>query len=414
MEPALRAAFNANYRDGVAREVQSRLEARLECKFEFRLAETPVFLPDDLREKLVGAAHGILAQLSDPKKIAAMERDLPARYATPRRGALPGVAILDFAVTRGAGGALEPKLVELQGFPSLFGLTFVHADTWGPICSEMPGMPKRWTSLFSGLTADGYRDLLRRSILGRHAPQEVVLADLDPTHQKTSPDFWATRELVGIDAVCPTTFERDGRRLFRRVGGKLVSIRRIYHRVVFDELERRGSKLPYRYDEDLEVEWFPHPAWYFLWSKSSLPHLDHPAVPRTRRLSELAAIPEDLPNYVLKPFHSFAGGGVNVDPKEADVARVPTAERHHWCLQEKVEYAPAIAAADGGGVKVEVRMMFLRPDEDAQLTLATNLCRLSRGKMLGVDFNKDFTWVGGSVGIWPDGPVAARAAAGAL
>mgnify|MGYP003694118495 CR=1 FL=1 len=205
------------------------------------------------------------------------------------------MAILDFAVTRGAGGALEPKLVELQGFPSLFGLTFVHADTWGPICSEMPGMPKRWTSLFSGLTADG----VPRSVASLD-PWEARAAGGRPRRPRPNPpkdlpDFWATRELVGIDAVCPTTFERDGRRLFRRVGGKLVSIRRIYHRVVFDELERRGSKLPYRYDEDLEVEWFPHPAWYFLWSKSSLPHLDHPAVPRTRRLSELAAIPRIFP-----------------------------------------------------------------------------------------------------------------------
>jgi hypothetical protein len=29
------------------------------------------------------------------------------------------------------------------------------------------------------------------------------------------------------------------------------------------------------------------------------------------------------------------------------------------------------------------------------------LCRLSRGKMLGVDFNKDFTWVGSSVALRP-------------
>ena len=50
-------------------------------------------------------------------------------------------------------------------------------------------------------------------------------------------------------------------------------------------------------------------------------------------------------------------------------------------------------------MKVEVRTMFLRPDDEPKLVLCQNLCRLSRGKMLGVDFNKDFTWVGSSLGL---------------
>jgi hypothetical protein len=58
---------------------------------------------------------------------------------------------------------------------------------------------------------------------------------------------------------------------------------------------------------------------------------------------------------------------------------------------------------DGGGVKVEIRLMFLRPDDEISPVLTQNLCRLSRGKMLGVDFNKSFTWVGSSVGLWPFG-----------
>ncbi len=104
---------------------------------------------------------------------------------------------------------------------------------------------------------------------------------------------------------------------------------------------------------------------------------------------------------MLKPLFSFAGGGVNVDPTAADVAAIPEAERAHWVLMEKIAYDPCLAAVDGGGVKVEVRMMFFRPDGDARPTLGLNLCRLSRGKMLGVDFNKDFTWVGSSVALRP-------------
>ena len=90
---------------------------------------------------------------------------------------------------------------------------------------------------------------------------------------------------------------------------------------------------------------------------------------------------------------------MNVEPTRADLLAIPASERHGWCLQEKIAYAPSLAAADGGGVKVEIRMMFYRPEGESRLVLGLNLCRLSRGKMLGVDFNKDFTWVGSSVAL---------------
>lgn len=401
MQADLRRAFNAAFTDDTYPSFVRTMETRLGCPFGFRVAETPAFIPADLREKLDRAANEIVVQLCDSKRLAAMERDVPERYATPGRGSMSGVAIVDFAITRNERGELEPKLVELQGFPSLFALTCVQLDEWGKVCSRMPGMPAKWSGYFSGLTEESFIALFRRSVVGKHRPEDVILLDLHPEKQKTNPDFFATQQISGVEAVCPTTLVRDGRRLLRRRGGKLLEVKRIYHRLVFDELEKSGAQLPYDYRDELEVEWFPHPQWYFVWSKSSLPHLDHPAVPKTRRLSELDSVPKDLSRYVLKPFYSFAGGGVNVDPTESDVAAVPADQRENWCLQEKVEYAPVIQAVDGGGVKIEVRMMFLRPDEDSKLTLATNLVRLSRGKMLGVDFNKNFTWVGGSVGMWP-------------
>src|SRR5207248_8687156 len=116
----------------------------------------------------------------------------------------------------------------------------------------------------------------------------------------------------------------------------------------------------------------------------------------------LYRVPEDLAeHYVLKPLFSFAGGGVNVEPTPRDLEAIPKSQKDGWCIQEKIEYAPALKAADGGGVKIEIRMMFLRPDDSAEPVLAQNLVRLSRGKMLGVDFNKEFTWVGSSLALSP-------------
>jgi hypothetical protein len=229
-----------------------------------------------------------------------------------------------------------------------------------------------------------------------------VLLDLHPETQKTYPDFAATKLLTGVDAVCPTTLKKVGRQLFREKEGRSIPVRRIYNRIVFDELDHEGTSLPFAYTDDLDVTWCSHPNWYWVFSKYTLPFVDHPAVPKARTLASLTDIPSDLDNYVLKPLFSFAGAGVIVDVTRADVDAVPEAERAHWLLQEKIVYDPGIPMADGSGhVKAEVRMMFLRGEADDKLDLVLNLVRLSRGKMLGVDQNKNLTWVGGSVGLFP-------------
>jgi hypothetical protein len=279
----------------------------------------------------------------------------------------------------------------------------LQADAWSAALAGVPGLPRAaWTPYFSGLSRAGFVELLRRTVVGDSDPAEVVLLDLEPDRQKTAIDFAATRVLLGVDSVDPRSLVREGRRLFRDAGGRRVPVKRIYNRIVFDELIRTGAELPFDFREELDVRWVPHPNWYWTWSKASLPLLVHETVPKATVVSAFGPVPHDVASrYVLKPLFSFAGGGVNVDPTPADVARIPESERAHWVLMEKIAYDPCLTALDGGGVKVEVRMMFFRPDADQQPTLGLNLCRLSRGKMLGVDFNKDFTWVGSSVALRP-------------
>lgn len=370
------------------------LERRLNCTFEFRLAESPVFLPDDFKRRAAESATAIVEQLSDPALIARMKAAIPERWDTPGMDALPSFSQVDFAVVR-ENGALVPKLIELQGFPSLTGLQIVQRDAWRDTLAKMDGLDRDWSCWFSGYDRAGFIELARRTIVGDCDPAEVILMDLDPPRQKTWPDFAATKLLFGVDPVDPASLTKRGKQLFR---GN-TRVKRIYNRVVFDELISKGIELPFDYRDELDVEWAPHPNWYWVWSKYSLPFLRHESVPRATFVSELDAIPDDLSRYVLKPLFSFAGGGVNVEPTRADVDAIPERDRHAWCLQEKIEYEPALQAADGGAVKIEIRMMFLRPDGESKPILAQNLIRLSRGKMLGVDFNKQFTWVGSSVGL---------------
>ncbi len=391
MDPTYRARFNAQITPQRYDWYQRELSRRLGAEFEFRLAESPLFLPDDFKARVVAAAQAIVEQLSDPANIAQMKRAIPARWDTPGMDALPNLTQVDFAVVR-ENGVLVPKLIELQGFPSLTALQVIQRDVWRDTMRSMDGLDKEWSCWFSGLDRAAFLDLARRTLVADHDPAEVVLMDLDPPRQKTYPDFAATKLLFDVDAVDPRALTRRGRQLFRGA----LQIKRIYNRVVFDELIKIGAELPFDYRDELDVEWCPHPNWYWTWSKYSLPFLDHPSVPKARFVSDVDALPE---NSVLKPLFSFAGGGVNVDPTQADLDAIPDVDRHNWCVQEKIEYEPALQAADGGGVKIEIRMMFLRPDDQPRPVLAQNLVRLSRGKMLGVDFNKQFTWVGSSIAL---------------
>ncbi len=395
MIPTLRRAYNAAFSDEKYRAYQRRLEERGGMTIPFRLAETPVFLPPELRDEMVDASLEIFRQLSTPEALLRSEAAVPERFNVPDAGPFPVFAVTDFAVTRGEGGRLMPKLIELQAFPTLYGFQVAQNEGLAALCPD--GTTLEW--YLSGLDTAGYKRVVGEAILAGLPPENVVLLDLDPPRQKTAIDFVFTEEFWGVRAVDPGEIEKRGRELWYRRGGKPTRIHRIYNRLIFDELEAKAVKLPFDITSRLDVSWAGHPNWYFRWSKHCLPHLKHPAVPESVFLSDLAQPPPDLENWVLKPLFSFAGSGVKVDVTAADLAAVPADERAHTILMRKVDYAPAIETTDGGFSKVEVRVMFVwRGGEPFPVT---TLARMSQGKMMGVAFNKDRTWVGSSGNLWP-------------
>ena len=406
MDPAYRTLFNEAYSDDLYARYQEDLTRRVGIKIGFRLAETPFFLPEGLREKLVSAGEAILETITDRANIEKMSATVPDRWKAPNPQHLPSFACFDFAIVRDEDGSLGPRLIELQAFPSLSCFEILQSDSWNAMLDEIEGLDGTWTSSFSDLDRDGLVDLVRRTMIGDCDPKEVIIVDLDPPSQKTACDFWAAEHLLGVSIVDARRLVASGGRLWRPESDsdRLVPVRRIHNRIIFDELERKGVTLPVDFREDFGVEWANHPDWYWIWSKSSLPYLHHPTVPKLTLLSELEVIPDHLlEQYVLKPLYSFAGLGVNIDPMQSDIDAIPEDQRPFWCVQEKINYEPALAAADGWGVKAEIRMMYYRTDDSDKMILGQNLVRLSRGKMLGVDFNKDFTWVGSSIGIYQNG-----------
>jgi hypothetical protein len=308
---------------------------------------------------------------------------IPEGYRTPHEAAYPLFLQADF----GLDSDLQPKLVEIQGFPTLYAYQPVMAECY----REAYGIPSDLATLPDGLTTAAYHDLLREAIVGRHDPENVVLLEIDPAHQKTRADFGLTRELLGVPTVDIAAVRKHGNRLFYDRDGIEIPIRRIYNRAIVDELERKGVRIAFDFRDDLDVEWAGHPNWFFRLSKFSLPYLNHPAVPHTVFLDRVGAV-EHPERYVLKPLYSFAGSGVIVGPTTEQIAEVPAAQRSQYILQERVDFQPVIETP-AGPTKLEIRIMYIWLD---RLRSVNTIIRTGRGAQMGVDHNKGFEWVGAS------------------
>ncbi|MEZ5316159.1 MAG: hypothetical protein R2752_02045 [Vicinamibacterales bacterium] len=386
MIPALRARFNAAFTAERYARFRKTVAARAGAPIEFRLSETPCFLPAPLAHDLVAAGHALIDQLlGHPDYRRAADAVVPPAFRLAGGETSPTFIQVDFGLVRTDVG-IEGRLVELQAFPSLYGFQALLAETaieaW-----DLDGV----TPYLGGLDATGYDALMRRALVGDHDPSEVVLLEIDPAHQKTLPDFTATERRWGVRAVDLRDVVREGRRLFAVAGGRRTRIARIYNRVIPDELERRGLAWPFPSDAPLDVEWTGGPDWYFRLSKFALPWLRHPWVPRTMFLDEITGDPPAGHDWVLKPLFSFAGGGIVFSPTAGDLAAIPDDRRRLYALQERVAFTPVIDTPCGP-TQVEIRVMYVRDGQTYRAVLP--LGRMGRGLMMGVDHNKGLDWVG--------------------
>lgn len=387
MIPSLRAHFNAQFIEAKYQEFLRALDDAAGTKIDFRICETPVFLPKELLQEMQQAAMEIIGQLNTPEYFRESERAVPELYRVPNEDAHPLFVQVDFAITHDENGKLAPKLIELQGFPSLYGFQIVLTQTF-----QRAYNLSHLEFLLNGITFERYVDLLKQALLDQYDPENVVLMEIEPEQQKTACDFVCTERFTGVKPVNITEIKKRGKKLFYFKNGREIPIHRVYNRVIVDEFIKKNIACDFDFRDELEVEWAGHPNWYFRMSKFSLPYLRHPAVPRAYFLDQLERYPQPLDNYVLKPLFSFAGSGVQIDITPDDLDAISSADRPFHLLQEKIEYGPVIKTPDAAS-KVEVRVMCLWLDEPIP---ATTLARLSQGKMLGVDFNKNKTWVGAS------------------
>jgi len=394
----IRDSFNSQFSEEKYQHFLEEITKAYDCKPLFRVAESPLFIPDILKQRLLEACEEINQTIlrKDLKAITEGALYDPA-LIVPKEDDHTTFLQMDYGVSLDENGDPFPNLIEVQGFPSVYFFQYLVSGMF----QKFYNLPDNLTAFFGDLDRTSYVRLMKDIIVGHSDPKNVILLEIEPEKQTTYIDMHVTEAELGIKVLCITKVIKDGRKLFYKdVNGALVQIEKIYNRVIFDELYQRPDlKMSFKFTDDLDIEWIGHPNWFYRISKYLMPFLKSKYVPETHFLHELKEYPSDLENYVLKPLFSFAGAGVIIDVTKDDLDAVT--DKSNFILQRKVTYEP-ILKSPNEPVKAEIRMLMLWPKNAERPYVVTNLVRLSKGKMIGVKYNKDKDWVGGSVGFFTE------------
>ncbi len=393
-----REVFNRNFSKAKYEAFLEDIALEFNYKPPFRIAETPVFIPRQLKQRLLRACEDIFSVLNRPD-FKELTRDA-IKHPTlkvPSEDYDCRFLQFDFGVCLDENGEPTPQLIELQGFPSLY----FYQDFLARMYMKHYEIPDKFSVHLNGMHRAEYIELLRHEIVGDTDPKQVVLLEVEPEKQATLIDFLCAQQVLGIKILDISKMKKRGRELYYiDDAGKEIKILKIYNRVIFDELNQRHD-IPreFYFHDEVDVEWVGHPNWFFRVSKYTMPMLKGEFVPESFYLDKLAAYPEDLSNYVLKPLYSFAGSGVQLNITREILDGIE--DKENYILQKKVNYVPVVETMDVPA-KCEIRMMSVFNTREQTTSVVNNLVRLSKGEMIGVKYNKDKEWVGGSVGFFED------------
>lgn len=394
MIPTIRKAYNKAFNEAYYAKFLNQLNSKHPGAIDFRVAETPIFIPAAFTKKMLDTCDYIIEKITDTNFKQLTDNAIPKQLSVPNETKYSSFIAFDFGICTNENGEIEPKLIEMQGFPSLFAFQLWYDDVF---CS-LYDLPKNFSPFLNGYDKEQYLALLRNIIVGNTPAENVILLELFPHEQKTRIDFYCTTDYLQIATVCLTELINENGYLFYIKNGKKTPVFKIYNRIIFDELLQQPSTVIEKANQiffnKVHAEWIPHPNWFYRISKYTLPFLKHPNIPETKFLSSMNSLPTDLNNYVVKPIFSFAGQGVLIDVTKENIAAI--ADPENWIIQRKVNYA-AVIETPNSPAKAEIRLFYFWDEGWDKPKAVMNLARLSKGKMIGTRYNKDLDWVGGTM-----------------
>ena len=396
MIASIRQKFNAAFTEEVYQNYLASLNTPFPGALDFSVAETPIFINKDFTEKVLATGDYVNQVIQSNSFKSITDPSLKNVPLFPNETALPQCIVMDFAIAMNDKNEIVPALIELQGFPSLFAYEILQDECIRKTYTIAEG----YSPYLNGYTKEKYMLHLESILKGdtlKHSNKHTVLLEILPHQQKTRIDFYCTEKYFNIPIVCITEIFVEGNNIFYERAGQKIKIDRIYNRIVLDELKNQTKEIQDKGAllwSNLDIEWVTHPHHFFRISKYLLPFLKHPFIPKTQFVDQLKVIPTALDKYILKPLFSFAGQGVIIDISAEDISNIK--DPSGWILQEKVEYANCIETPTGPA-KAELRLYYFWDEAKKEYIATMNLSRLSKGKMIGVNYNKTATWVGGSL-----------------
>ncbi len=392
MVKEIRTEYNQEFSKEKYEKFLAELNSVHPGQLDFRIAETPLFIPAEFTKKMLDACEHIIDIITQPAYALQSAQSIPEKLRVLNEDSQPHFIAFDFGICANEREELEPQLIEMQGFPTIF----AHQVLLQEIHARHFSHPEGYSCYLNGFDKESYLSLLKKIIVNESEDENVVLLEIFPEQQKTRIDFRCTEQYLGIKTICLTDLIQEGKNLFYKNKGKKVKIERIYNRLIFDDLFQQPHEVQEKgkiFQQDLNVVWVPHPNWFYRISKYSLPFIRHAYVPATFFLNEMEVLPDDLENYVVKPLFSFAGQGVIIDVTRKQIENIK--DPQNWILQKKVNYAAVIETPDQPA-KAEIRLFYFWEEGKSRPIATNNLARLSKGKMVGVRYNKNMEWVGGS------------------
>lgn len=397
MVTAIRNKYNEAFTEEKYYAFIEKLNEKYPGDLTFRVAETPVFVSKDFTKKMLNACEEIIDVILKPDFIEKTAAAVPPDEKVPSDIGICHFINLDFGICINEQGEYEPQLVEMQGFPTIYAFEAILDEAFHT-CFDLP---EGYSKFLNGMTRSEYLTFIKETILGNQKPENVILLEIFPEQQNSRIDFRYSEAYFGIKTVCLTELVREGNQLYYWRDGVKTAVRRIYNRIIFDDLRKQTPEVREKgklLQEDLAVEWVTHPDWFYRISKFTLPLISHPYVPYTQYLNKISFLPDDLENYVLKPLFSFSGYGVIIDITPEDIRNIKDPE--NWILQRKVQYADVIEGKDGEKSKAEIRIFYVWKDGMERPVPVSNLTRMSKGKMVGVRYNQNKAWVGSTCSLF--------------
>jgi len=391
MIASIRQTFNQNFTQEVYQKYLACFESQFPNALDFRIAETPIFIDKHFTQKMLDTGEAINKVIQSSSFQKMTEPALKNIPHFPKESPLPKCLIMDFAIAINEQNEIVPALIELQGFPSLFAFEILQ----NKCLQNSYSLPEGYSPFLNDYDERKYLQHLKSILTTPH--QHTVLLDIHPHQQKTKIDFYCTEQYFGIPIVCITEIFTEGKTLYYKKNNKKIKIDRIYNRIVLDELIHQTKEIQEKgalLQNNLDIEWVTHPHHFFRISKYLLPFLKHTYIPQSLFADTVDVKSIAVEKFILKPLYSFAGKGVIIDIQISDLEKLQNPSQ--WILQEKVAYANIIATPTEKA-KAEIRLFYFWNEEKQKYVATMNLARLSKGKMIGVDYNKNKDWVGGSL-----------------